>query len=215
MKEKKIHNRIAELRMDRHWTQADLAEELGCDRVTVARLETGATRLNTDWLLQLSEVFKVPPEFILSQNDTMGDPVVVVGAIEAGAWLPSPEFSEKQRYIVSIPQNKAWLGIEKHASEVRDRSADQLYPPGSVVIWLPFATRPEKLTHGKRYVIERRRGNLSEVSLKEYGVDPSGREYLETRSTDPELAGRTPLRARPGERIRVLGRVVSSYRPEE
>jgi transcriptional regulator with XRE-family HTH domain len=210
-------NRIAELRQGLGWTQDDLAEKLETHRVTINRLENGATRLNTDWLDKLAAVFRVAPQDILARaNDTYaGERVDVIGRVEAGAWQEHNQWPDSQRYSIAVPLGQEYRNRQKFASEVRGNSMNELYPDGSIVVWLPFAMHPESLRPGRKYIVERQRSGDYEVTLKEYVVDANNREWLNPRSTDPDHQERIPLIQNVNETIRIVGRVIFALRREE
>lgn len=59
---------IAQLRKEKGLRQSDLAQELGIDRSTVAKWETGEALPRVDKLIKISIFFGVPIESILKKE---------------------------------------------------------------------------------------------------------------------------------------------------
>lgn len=67
-------NRIAELRRRRGWSQARLAEMVGTSSQQISKLETGAGRLNTDWMIRIAKALECAPAELMTAEDTRGAP---------------------------------------------------------------------------------------------------------------------------------------------
>ena len=61
-------NRLKELRKEKGLTQADLAELLEVQRLTVHNWETGVSSIKTDRLKKLCEIFDVDAPYLLGYN---------------------------------------------------------------------------------------------------------------------------------------------------
>ena len=59
-----MKNRLRTLRVDKEWSQADLAEKLGVSRQTVNAIETERYDPSLPLAFKLSRVFKLPVEDI-------------------------------------------------------------------------------------------------------------------------------------------------------
>lgn len=208
-------NRIAELRKARRLTQDDLASRLGVHRVTIAKLERGKIDLTLNWMTKIAQALgDIAPQDLISSQ--AGESILIVGAVQAGHWAEHAYTDENDEpNFVTMPVLNELLGVPKRASRVVGNSMNELYPDGSIVVWLPFLNHPEPLKPGRRYIVERTRAGAYEVTLKEFRVDQTGREWLVPRTTDP--AEQTPLQvyADDGETIRVVGRVIWASRIEE
>lgn len=55
-----LGKRIKDLRLDRKWTQAALAEALGCESMTVSRYERGEYAPSLEMLVQIAKHLNVP-----------------------------------------------------------------------------------------------------------------------------------------------------------
>jgi hypothetical protein len=96
-------------------------------------------------------------------------------------------------------------------------SMNLLFPHGSIVEYVKLLAAPELLVSGKRVIVQRERDDGSfEVTVKEYVVDDTGRQWLVPRSTHPEF--QTPWQVdQPDDGIvetNILAVVVASVRPE-
>lgn len=63
--EKKVRERLRELRKEAGYTQQELADMFMCSRECISYYETGSRELTLDILLRYSEVFNVSTDYIL------------------------------------------------------------------------------------------------------------------------------------------------------
>lgn len=70
-----MKNRILELRKDRGYTLADLAEKTSSTPQQIGRLEKGERRLTTDWMEKIASALNVLPEDLMTPNH--GERVVI------------------------------------------------------------------------------------------------------------------------------------------
>lgn len=64
--------RILELRKEKGWTQAQLAERLHCSPRTVGRYEGERRDLGTATLIALCTIFEVSADYLLGLEDEFG-----------------------------------------------------------------------------------------------------------------------------------------------
>jgi putative transcriptional regulator len=62
-----VNNRLRELRAQKSWSQADLAEKLGVSRQSVNAIETGRFDPSLPLAFKLARLFHVPIESIFSE----------------------------------------------------------------------------------------------------------------------------------------------------
>lgn len=62
---RRIGRRVAELRVDKDWTQAGLAEALGVSTPYVASIESGRENLTIRSLCKLADAFEAPMKTLL------------------------------------------------------------------------------------------------------------------------------------------------------
>jgi putative transcriptional regulator len=62
-----VKNRLRELRAEKNWSQADLAERLGVSRQSVNAVETGRFDPSLPLAFKLAKLFHLPIESIFSE----------------------------------------------------------------------------------------------------------------------------------------------------
>lgn len=210
----KFKNRIAILRSAKGWNQDDLAEAIGAHRVTVSKLERGDMQLTPKWMDRMASVLGCEPTDLLTSGSE-GETVTVRGTVQAGAWKDHTEWPVEDRYTIQIPILLEWQGYPKAASEVKGNSMNELYPDGSIVVWVPMISLNGMTKSGQKLIIERNRHGEYEVTLKELLVGQDGKTWLIPRTTDPSQKAPIPASGSDGETIRAIGRVIWGGRKEE
>ena len=61
--------RLKELRIEKGWTQQQLAEQLGVDRTTVMKWELGERETNFSMLIKIAGIFQVTTDYLLGVSD--------------------------------------------------------------------------------------------------------------------------------------------------
>ena len=64
-----MNNRLRELRAEREWSQADLAERLAVSRQTINAIETGKYDPSLPLAFKIAAVFGLPIEQIFTADD--------------------------------------------------------------------------------------------------------------------------------------------------
>ena len=67
-----VTSRLQELRAQRHWTQAQLAGEVGVSRQTINSIETGRFEPSLTLALKLARLFDTPVESIFELDGIEG-----------------------------------------------------------------------------------------------------------------------------------------------
>jgi putative transcriptional regulator len=62
-----VNNRLRELRAQKSWSQADLAEKLGVSRQSVNAIETGRFDPSLPLAFKLARLFQLPIESMFSE----------------------------------------------------------------------------------------------------------------------------------------------------
>jgi len=66
----KLYENIKELRIERHWSQQDLAEKVGyTDRSSIAKIESGQVDLSRSKIVLFAKVFGVEPSDLMGIDD--------------------------------------------------------------------------------------------------------------------------------------------------
>lgn len=139
--------------------------------------------------------------------------IPVVGDVQAGVWL---EAVARESYEVDewLPIDVAGYESAKlRAMRVVGPSMNKLYPPGRFVVLADPAEAG--IRNGDHVVVERRKGSLTEITLKEYVEEADGRIALWPRSDHPDFQEPFYLRSRDEidqDGIAVIGVVVADYR---
>lgn len=58
-------NRLKELRMERNWTQGQLAKKVGVTRTAVVKWESGKAYPTAEKLIELARIFKCQVDYLL------------------------------------------------------------------------------------------------------------------------------------------------------
>ena len=58
-------NRLKELRMERNWTQGQLAKKIGVTRTAVVKWESGKVYPTAEKLIELARIFKCQVDYLL------------------------------------------------------------------------------------------------------------------------------------------------------
>ena len=139
--------------------------------------------------------------------------IPVVGDVQAGVWL---EAVARETYEVEeyLPIDVAgYESARLKAMRVVGPSMNRLYPPGRFVVLAEPAEAG--IRNGDHVVVERRRGSLTEITLKEYVEEDDGRIALWPRSDHPDFQEPFYLRARDEadqDGVSIIGVVVADYR---
>lgn len=136
--------------------------------------------------------------------------VYVKGHVEAGEFREAIEWDRSEWYSVDVPLGDRFRGKAK-ALEVRGGSMNQLFPEGSVVIWvecLDFrAAKPNDIV----VVYSYKSDDTIEATVKRL-VESRGELWLQPESLDPDYSAVRV--SAPGEdisHVEIRGIVIGSY----
>ena len=216
-----IAERIKQLRIARGLNQTELAERLAVTQATVSRWERGSTP-DADKLAKLAEMAGLSIEqFIRNMVEGERDSGLlnrfsVKGAVQAGDWALAQEWPEEEWRTYSGGAHINAPDGKRYGLEVRGDSMNEVYPMGTILDCVSIFDLTD-VANGQRVIVERERlDGYVEATVKEYHRDEQGKEWLVPRSKNPGF--QTPIDvANPGPdiaEIRVVARVVGSYRPE-
>lgn len=203
-----MDNRIKELRELRGLTQSALGELVDAHWQTIQRIESGKTKLDTEWMERLGAALGVDPlELIVKRSPARI--VEVRGTVQAGHWEEAWEWEEDDRYQIPVPDDDAFRGFQLYGVETRGPSMDKRYPEGTVVVVTDMIERGEDIQPGRRYVVERERPDgMREATVKMLWQDETGHLWLLPESTDPRFQEPIALNGDEGDTVRIVGRVV-------
>lgn len=129
-----IGARIKGLREAKGWTQDDLAEHAGMNRVTIAKYEIGTIEPKSNSLSKLAKAFGISADLLLGEKpngDAQAVRVPVLGTIPAGVPI---EAIEDILDWEEIPASMANGGKEYFALQIHGDSMTPTYQDGDVVI---------------------------------------------------------------------------------
>lgn len=210
-----MRNRIKELMKLRGLSRDDVADEIGAHPVTVSKLISGKTPLNTHWLEKLGKAFAVPPEQILSAPPSVRM-VKVRQHVQAGHWAEALEWQQDDWYDVAIPDDPALLKFDLFGAETKGPSMNRRYPEGTVVICTKMIETREDIQPGKRYIVERERPDgMREATVKLLWLDDSGKFWLLPESDDPRYQEPIAVDEIDDATVTIVGRVRYSVQRED
>lgn len=203
-----LQDRIRQLRKGKGWTQAHLAERLGLDNwQSVSRLERGETKLDTDRLVRLAGLFGVDPADFFSDGQRPRSRVVPVTHLAvAGLFQPATDIDPAIRKAAILEEDADIAGVDLIGVEIGDDHAEQRYPRGSRVFFVPIDRDGYQPQLDKWYVVERQREDgMRECTVRRYTRDVDDRRWY--AAGHPAVAA-LPARAETGTRLFVLGRIL-------
>lgn len=216
-----IAGKIRRLRLERGWNQTDLAERLGVTQATVSRWEKGSVP-EARHLSQLAELAGESVKTFIDSGEVEASPAPLLGRffvrgeVAAGVWATAYEWPQQDWYPYSGVAAVDAPAQARYGLRVAGESMNQVYPPGTILDCISIDHAGE-LRSGQRVIIERWKidGEV-EATVKEYVLGQDGRVWLVPRSDNP--AFQAPICAsEPGDgiaEVRIVARVVGSYRPE-
>lgn len=93
-------DRLRALRVERGFTQKQVAEMLGIDRTTYAKYEAGANEPGIAMIKRLAEAFGVTTDYLLELTDDPGDEATLASfAVTGGAPLDALSEAEKAELL--------------------------------------------------------------------------------------------------------------------
>lgn len=224
-----VGERIKAARKERGITQGELGKLLGVGQSVVSEMEAGKLK---NWPLHANAIIRAlgkprtyfepdapteqaptPPASVVPPIKDIVRRIPVVGDVQAGVWLEAVarEYYEVDEYL---PIDVAgYESARLKAMRVVGPSMNKLYPPGRFVVLAEPAEAG--IRNGDHVVVERRRGQMVEITLKEYVEEADGRIALWPRSDHPDFQEPFYLRTRDEtdqDGITVIGVVVADYR---
>lgn len=205
-------NRIKELRTERNLSQEELGERVGTSGPTIQRLETGKRELTHKWAIKISDALGVElPEIFGKIIPAASQGLKVAGEVQAGVWREVDAVDENKYPPINMGPDPRFPPASQFAVLVQGTSMNRLFPPGSFIVCVEWATVGRDPKDGDIVVVERRRDGMVESTVKKVGV-LNKKLVLMPSSTDPrwqdpiELDGDSDR-----EEIAIAGLVVGKY----
>lgn len=202
---------------------AQAAEGLGVPLATYQQHENGIRGFPAGRAERYARFFHVTPEWLLYGRGEEPDgrarepagmrPVTryvpVIGTVQAGLWAEIPDDDPEPEELLPVVL-QGFEGARLFALRIRGPSMDRYYQEGTMAIICPAAEIGVR--DGDHVVVRRRKGMLTETTLKEVVQEPGG-IALWPRSNDPRF--QEPIRLSSvrdaDEGPEIIGVVVSSY----
>jgi repressor LexA len=119
---KTIGHQIAILRMERQWTQAQLAEAIGTDQGTVSHYEAGSKRPSYEKLCKIADVFGVSLDYLFKrQEQGQVRHIPLLGTVRAGipildqenitGYIEIPADIRADFAVQVVGDSMSWAGI--------------------------------------------------------------------------------------------------------
>lgn len=192
-------NRIAEWRDRRGLTQQQLADKLGCNKMTVVKLESGALRFGQQWHRPIADALNVPVvdlfpiEYLSNPSGIREVPVISWASAGAPMAALQEEIDETTETVATSYKSESLLAVRVSGS-----SMNRVAPEGTFAVY-DYADKA--LLDGKYYLFRLD----GDVTFKVYR-DQAGPPRLEPDSFESHAT------IFPATAIEVIGRVVEIIR---
>lgn len=215
-------NKIAELRKTKKLSQAALADLAGTTQPQIFKLETGKLQLTKEWSERIAPHLDVSPIDLLFQSENSNEALTtvvnlpVLGVAEAGGWRDISILSQtapEDADTIPVVTNQKFAHAQQYALKVAGDSMNQKFDDGSFVTCVNWADTGLELKVGMCLHVERRQGDLTEVTIKCYG-ESMGKRWLEPRSTNPKHKP-IEINGDDSTEISIKGLVFGSWKPDD
>lgn len=159
-----MRNRLKEIREARGLSVKELATLVKSSAPKIYKLEDGTQRLTDYWLARLAPALGVAPEDLVASGP-LSVPLRyhVAGAFSEG--VDGFDLAEPHERI--HPPKSVAHAEDCFAVQVRDNSADRLYPRGTVLVVRPLAFVKGGLKLGQKVLIKHYRGAKRDGEIME------------------------------------------------
>lgn len=202
------HNSVVEMTSNYEWNiNTYRSHENGIRGVPApkAELYARAFGVSIDWLLtgkgkKDGNSRLIPLKLLPVKGKVLGGAFLEDNKCQKGIYMPvaaDPEYSEREQYLL----------------EVSGTSMNECYPEGVYVHCVSMKYHPDGVMpqHGDHVIVERRKGELKETTIKEYVLTRRGAE-LWPRSNDPAWQSPTHLPSdKPVENMEITALVIGLY----
>ncbi|KEZ00638.1 XRE family transcriptional regulator [Sphingomonas sp. BHC-A] len=115
--QKRLPNRIRELRLLHNLTQEELADKVGISNVFLSEMERGKRRLSTHWMTKIAPHLKVAPANLLNEEDRRTDAVDGITHLNELYAAATPE---QQKAILHVAE--AMTGFRGEPAELAKKA---------------------------------------------------------------------------------------------
>lgn len=211
----KIGWKIRNIRLDKGWTQRELAQKIDVPQAHISRWENDDMFPRPANVAKIAELIGQTPLEFMGQSEIPvsslpGRAIEVITSVAAGDWAPSLEWDKEDRYLAPAMLPARWDNTQIYGAEVHGESMNRYYPDRSIVFFAPLKSIPGGLKPGMHVIVVRSDHGEYETTIKEYVVDESKQAWLWPRSSAPEH--QTPLAYgnRRGSEVVITGVVIGA-----
>jgi transcriptional regulator with XRE-family HTH domain len=135
-----------------------------------------------------------------------------IGEVAAGVWREVFEWPPDDRLPVTLSlTDTRWRSAQRQALRVAGDAMDDVYPSGSLIVFVRFADIGRRPQNGDRVIVLRKnRAGHTEATVKVYSKDAQGRRWLIPKSSNPQHKAILLDEPEHGETIDIMGLVVGS-----
>lgn len=206
--------RLRQAREARFPTAKAFAEHMGVPQPTYAQHENAKHSLREDVAQKYADALGVGVQWLLFGHGSVGAPVAVIGAVEAGHWSEAYEWPEQDREGFYAPPTAKYGSRPRFGLRVVGTSMNRIYPDGAILDCVSI--EEGDIVEGRRVIAERvDRDGLVEATVKELARGLDGQWLLYPRSLDP--AHQSPVAWDPDatDTVRIVALVIGAYISEE
>lgn len=207
--------------------EAGFAEAMGWDLERLAEVIAGDRQIKVTELPRLCHYlevsldlamrqFKIELEFLEPEESSPElDGLYVVGAVQAGTWAEAIQWPRDEWVRLEVPEDSRATGIKRFCLEVRGKSMNLEFPPGTILVCVSLFDIDYEPKDGDHVIVHRRAPNgLTEATVKEIRNE-NGETWLWPRSDRPEFQQPILLSSQgnndDGEDVTVTGLVIGRY----
>lgn len=176
--------KIRALRVQRGWTQDELAEKMATTKATISKIERSTMGLTVPWLRRFAEAFGVHWQDVMHEAEVKNPKITHVphvGKIAAGNWREA--IQDPTGWIPSVGATDSAFALTPDGD-----SMNMIIPEGAIVIIEP---EDKELRDGKIYAIANEDGD---TTVKTYRTEPARFEPRSTNSDyQPIMLGSRPF----------------------
>ncbi|MGR6795567.1 helix-turn-helix domain-containing protein [Levilactobacillus wangkuiensis] len=115
--DKELISRIIDLRESRNWTQKDLADKMGFNKVTMNKIEHGNRNITNSELAKFADIFEVTTDYLLGKNST---PV----------WADKKDTSDLERFLTDNEGSMTYGG-----EDLTNEQKEQVRVAMATIFW--------------------------------------------------------------------------------
>lgn len=152
-------------------------------------------------VVALADILDTTPEYLTGATDNPAvesqpltlQRIWVRGDVQAGVWRNASEWPDDEWYPVPAVPDPRYPQVRRFGLVVKGTSMDQLYPDGTVLICASFIEVRRPPRTGEKVIVQRRRHDEIEATVKEFRLADDGTAWLVPRSSDPRHQAPIPL----------------------